>query len=59
MDGAEAQLYDSIRGEVGAYEQALAGINNLRRLNVPITFRRVLMAPNVRETDAPSPSPPR
>ena len=50
MDGSSAELYDAVRGEAGAFRQAMAGIANLRRLQAPISLRRVLMRSNAADS---------
>lgn len=52
MDGASAEVYDAIRGEAGAFQQAMAGIANLKVLKAPIALRRVLMKANANESAA-------
>ena len=52
MDGATAKVYEAIRGEAGTFQQALAGIANLKRLKAPICLRHVLMKANAAEMPA-------
>jgi sulfatase maturation enzyme AslB (radical SAM superfamily) len=52
MDGASAGVYDAIRGEAGVFQQAMAGIANLKVLKAPIALRRVLMKANANESAA-------
>jgi radical SAM protein with 4Fe4S-binding SPASM domain len=52
VDGASAEVYDAIRGEAGAFRQAMAGIANLKALKTPIALRRVLMKANANESAA-------
>ena len=52
LDGATASVYEAIRGEAGTFQQALAGIANLKRLKAPIYPRHVLMKANAAELPA-------
>ena len=46
MEGASDAVYDAVRGEPGAFQAALRGIENLRTLGVPMVLHRVLMKTN-------------
>jgi radical SAM protein with 4Fe4S-binding SPASM domain len=52
MDAASERLYDSLRGEPGAFQAARQGIENLKTLEVPISLRCLLMKPNAAELPA-------
>ncbi len=52
MDAANAELYDALRGQTGAFTAAMQGIAQLRSLGVPIELHTVLMAPNRHELPA-------
>lgn len=51
LDGGSAETYDAIRGEKGAFTQALQGICNLKELGAPISLRRVNMRRNAHDLD--------
>jgi radical SAM protein with 4Fe4S-binding SPASM domain len=52
MEGASEAVYDDVRGETGAFQEALRGIGNLRELGAPIYLHRVFMTPNASELRA-------
>ena len=52
MEGTSDAIYDAVRGEPGAFQDALKGVENLRTLEVPIELHRVFMKPNASDLGA-------
>lgn len=52
MEGASAEVCDAVRGEPGAFRDAVQGIQNLKELKVPLFLHRVFMKTNAFELPA-------
>jgi len=49
IDGATAETHDSFRGEPGAFQQAMRGIENLKREGVELQINTTITNRNIRE----------
>lgn len=52
MDAASAEIYDRMRGEAGAFEQALAGLRRLQALKAPLVFRTMVTSSTIDQVAA-------
>lgn len=52
LDGADAATHDAFRGLNGAFEQAMAGVDQLRRLDQEVQINATIAAHNADQLDA-------
>ncbi|MCK4602272.1 MAG: radical SAM protein, partial [Phycisphaerae bacterium] len=52
LDGADAATHDTFRGAAGAFDKALAGIGELKRLGVAVQINTTIAAHNVHQCEA-------
>lgn len=52
MDAADAGIYDRMRGETGAFDQALAGLRRLQGLKAPLVFRTMVTSGTIDQVPA-------
>ena len=52
LDAAAAARFDELRGVLGAFEQMLAGVEQLRRLDTTLTAKMVVQPANLEDVEA-------